>query len=314
LVLNVGFSLLYDIGDIQVYYLAAYQIAAILAGYFLAGFCTGSRKRSGLLGAAAVTLLAVTAARLPASRAAALASVPKAPEGRWEAILSAAPPGAILLSNDRNEIVPMWYYQYAQGTRPDLLGLFPLISPEPEYAHIGASARRALGTGRPVCLIKEMPGLEVAFRVDAASQPPYCIAGEWEAPPTGSPQALSPDLLLLGWEVSEQAPPPGSELVVTLYWQAQSPLLASYSSYVHLITADRQPTGAGSDHRPGGVYLPSDLWAPGQVIRDEHRFSIPPDLHPGTYRLLVGMYEYPSLKTYGQALEVGPVTVAAPAE
>jgi len=47
------------------------------------------------------------------------------------------PPGAVLVSSNRNDIMPMWYYQYVDGERPDLLGLFPLITPEyPTLGHV----------------------------------------------------------------------------------------------------------------------------------------------------------------------------------
>jgi hypothetical protein len=78
------------------------------------------------------------------------------------------PTGAVLVSNDRNEIMPMWYYQYVEGRRLDLLGLFPLIVPGPAYADVGRVLDQALASGRPVYLIKPMAGLKSKL----ASSPP----------------------------------------------------------------------------------------------------------------------------------------------
>ena len=78
----------------------------------------------------------------------------------WQAILDEPiPEAAILLSNDRNEVMPMWYYQYVEQRRPDLLGLFPLVVTDPAYANIGRVLDQALASGRPVYLIKPMDGL-----------------------------------------------------------------------------------------------------------------------------------------------------------
>lgn len=308
---NIAFNLIYAIGDIHVFYLPVYQTAAVLAGVAIAGWGAGSSLRSGVAGLVLLALLVSVGIRAPAARREAMASIPLAPAGLWDAALAAAPKDAILLSNDRNEIVPMWYAQHAEGRRPDLLGLFPLISPEPDYAHIGALATRALSTGRPVCLTKDMPGIEVGFRLEPAGSSLHCLEGLWEGPAEGVEQRLSPELLLLGVDAPGQPLRPGTDFLVTLYWQAQSPLSAPYSTYVHVLAQDGSPSWTGSDHRPGGDYLPANLWLPGQVIRDQHELAVPESALPGAYRLLVGMYEYPSLQSYGQSLIVGEFEVTS---
>ena len=45
-----------------------------------------------------------------------------------------------------------------------------------------------------------------------------------------------------------------------------------------------------SDHRPGGEHYPSSMWAVGEGLRDQHAIVLAPDLGPGPYRLLVGLY------------------------
>ena len=69
----------------------------------------------------------------------------------WEATLAQPiPQNAILVTNDRDEMMPLWYMQYVEGRRSDLTGLFPLIQPTPDWADVGATTDSALRSGRPV--------------------------------------------------------------------------------------------------------------------------------------------------------------------
>ena len=87
----------------------------------------------------------------------------------WRQLLAEpVPSGTILVSNDRDEMTPLWYYQYVDGLRRDLTGLFPLIHPSPAFADIGGVVDAALASGRPVWLVKPMPGLEVKYRLAPA--------------------------------------------------------------------------------------------------------------------------------------------------
>ena len=127
----------------------------------------------------------------------------------WEAILAEPlPPGAVLVSNDRNDIMPLWYFQYVDGVRPDLLGLFPLITPE--YPTLGPVLDLALSTERPVYLIKEMPGIEVKVEVEAEGRLWRVLgpaaAGEPAYPRRrrGWPDAVA----LVGYDLSPRSPGP----------------------------------------------------------------------------------------------------------
>ncbi len=246
---------------------------------------------------------------------------------RWQAIL-AEPllPDAVLLSNDRNEIMPLWYYQYVEGRRPDLFGLFPLITPQPEYANVGRVLDEALASGRPVYLIKPMAGL--ALKADVTPAGSLFLATANHTPPvypleTALPeititpaagQTLTETITLSGYDVW---PPPlkaGDPLTVTLHWRPTQALTVDYTSYVHLVSAEGQGL-AQSDHRPGGDYYPSSLWQPGEILRDSHRLIIPANLAPGQYRLRAGLYYQPQPGTIagmGNGVEMGSVSIEAP--
>jgi hypothetical protein len=246
---------------------------------------------------------------------------------RWQEILSEPiPTAAILLSNDRNEIMPMWYYQFVEGRRPDLLGLFPLIVPAADYADVGRILDQALASGRPVYFIKSMEGLNLKadvtqegslFRArahDASPDNPVHVAlpAVMVGPPAGGTGQES--VTLLGYDVRPAAVMPGDEVTVTLYWQTTADLTVDYTSFVHLMS-DGDSRIAQSDHQPGAVFYPSSLWQTGEVLRDEHKLAIPVDVPAGIYRLRIGMYYQPAPgKIYGMGdgVEIGMMSIKEP--
>jgi hypothetical protein len=229
---------------------------------------------------------------------------------RWQEILAEPLPWrSILVSNDRDEIMPLWYYQFVDGQRPDLNGLFPRIVPEPAYENIVRLVDDILDTGRPIYLIKEMPGLEIKYQLESFGSL-VKVAGPAVTKVADHPQrvSLSEEVLLIGYDQEPHGPQPGEELRVTLYWQTQGELEGIYSSFVHLVDEEGQRV-AGSDQQPGGVFYPTDLWQPDEVLRDEHAFTVPPETPPGRHRLLLGMYSYPSMKFLGESVLIGQIEI-----
>ncbi len=102
----------------------------------------------------------------------------------WESILAAEPPSdAILVSNDRNEIVPLFYLQTIENRAIGNTGLFPLIAPDDRFSDIGTTVQTALDAGasvepsRPVYLIKPMAGLDARFALAPATPPLVQVTG-----------------------------------------------------------------------------------------------------------------------------------------
>jgi hypothetical protein len=238
---------------------------------------------------------------------------------RWEALLAEPLPSAsILVSNDRDDMMPMWYFQYVDGVRPDLMGLFPLITPE--VSTLGQVLDLALTTGRPVYLIKEMPGIGIKVAVETEGLLWRVVEDYSTMQPAHPLQAsLAGALTLAGYDLMPPSPAPGETLRVSLYWRPQYPLQAEYHSFVHLLDASGQRI-AQSDQRPGGVYYPTTLWRVGESLRDDHLLEIPLSAAGGGYTLLAGMYalagdgSFQSLDqpvTLGQIEFEGAVPVAA---
>jgi hypothetical protein len=340
---GVAFNLAYAIGDIQVLFIPSYLLVSLWLGLGVATLAQGlaagllrwkgSAVNYGDFGQQGYRRLAQGISRLTAQGVAALTlalplvllvnhfplvdqSANTAARDTWQAILAQpVPPGAVLLSNDRNEMMPLWYYQYVEGRRPDLLGLFPLVVSDPTYSNIGGLIDQALLSQRPVYLIKAMPGLEIKAQLEpAADMPPLVrvVGPAMERPPLHPREvALAGVMRLVGYDLSPSSARPGEKLTVTLYWQPQSEIKFDYSSYVHLV--DEEGRGiTQSDLQPGGDYYPTSLWRPGEVLRDHHVLTISPDVAPGVYRLVVGMYRHPSLEPLGGPADVGLLAVKEP--
>ncbi|MBE2195565.1 MAG: glycosyltransferase family 39 protein [Anaerolinea sp.] len=111
---------------------------------------------------------------------------------------------------------------------------------------------------------------------------------------------------LVDMELTSLKLSPGDTLYLTNYWWSLRPATLDYSIFVHLWDANAQKLvaswggqpveGAWSVWKdvPGAhfsVAYPTRLWQVGELIKDEWRMLIPPDVPPGRYELRVGMFE-----------------------
>ncbi|MCO5245653.1 MAG: DUF2723 domain-containing protein [Anaerolineae bacterium] len=293
----IGFNLFYAIGDIAVFYIPAYLLACGWMAVTVAWLAEklASRGRLGRWLPAVVVLVFIALPLLVFVREAASQSRSQDTDAaeRWSALLTADPPSdAVLISNDRDDLMPLWYFQQVDGIRPDLAGVFPQLLPDPDWSNIGRVLDSALATGRPVYLIKPMPGLEILARLDdadASGLTPVLGHAVTGSPATPTDASIGDDVRLLGYDVQPAGPQPGDTLTVDLYWQASQPVDADLTSFVQLLASSDEKV-AQSDHQPGGVFYPSSMWRPGEMLLDRHELTIPADAAPGPYRLLIGLY------------------------
>lgn len=242
-------------------------------------------------------------------------------QARWQEILAQPlPHQAILLSNDRNEIMPLWYYQYVEQRRPDLQGLFPLIIPGPSYGDVGRVLEQALASRRPVYLIKPMAGLQLKADFQATGTlyqavnhtPNLTHPLDITLPEITLANQRTESVRLRGYHLTPIQPHPGDELRLTLYWQTVQDLSIAYTSFVHLENAEGQGI-TQSDHQPGGEFYPSHYWQPDELLRDEHVLTIPTDIISGTYDIRVGMYYQPQpgqVEGMGSGEIIGQLTIS----
>ncbi|HIQ04355.1 MAG TPA: DUF2723 domain-containing protein [Anaerolineae bacterium] len=305
LLAQLGFNLFYGIGDVYVLYILVYLI-------LLLWLAIGVQWLLAWLPVPSVFQIAISALTLVLPLWLVLTWFGRVAQSsnttwwdRWQAILAEPlPQRAILISNDRDEMVPLLYAQQIEGQRPDVTGLYPLIVSEPGWLNVAQVGNQALSTGRPTYLIKPMPGLELEFDMAPAGSLVQLI-GKPSAPQHAASGSLADVVDVVGYSVSGEIWP-GAKVVIDIYWRPRQPLNADYTSFVHLLDAAGKKV-AQSDHRPGGNYYPSSLWQPGEMLRDRHRLMLPARLQPGGYRLLVGMYTYPPLERLGQAVVIGEI-------
>jgi hypothetical protein len=93
---------------------------------------------------------------------------------------------------------------------------------------------------------------------------------------------------------------PGQKLRVVLEWQSLRPIQDNYKVFVQLLDAGLQVRAQGDDKAPLGGSAPTLLWFPrwreGTRITDTYVLDVPPELPPGTYPLIVGMYGFSTFK------------------
>ncbi len=82
----------------------------------------------------------------------------------------------------------------------------------------------------------------------------------------------------------------GGTLPVTLFWDVTQQPDEDYHMFLHLCRECDLPPVAGQDGPPLEGYLPTRVWLPHKPVHDERTLVLPPDLAPGRYTLLLGVY------------------------
>lgn len=93
----------------------------------------------------------------------------------------------------------------------------------------------------------------------------------------------------------------GGELKLDLYWRAEAPIRRAYNVFFHVVDGQGRIV-AQDDGPPAGGRYPTDLWEPGDRLRDRHRVDLS-RLPPGEYWVRVGLY---SLEDGQRLPAVGP--------
>lgn len=97
-------------------------------------------------------------------------------------------------------------------------------------------------------------------------------------------------ITLLGAELPAASAAPGDTLTFTLYWQADGPTLRPYTVFNHLLD-ERGELAAQQDNWPVQGQWPPTCWQPGEIVSDRYQIEVPPDMPPGTYTLVTGLYD-----------------------
>ena len=95
----------------------------------------------------------------------------------------------------------------------------------------------------------------------------------------------------------------GSTLALALDWQALTAPGTNFTQFLHFFAAADNSFVAGFDEAPFGGRFPTRDWPAGHALRDEWQVPLPPELTPGDYQLVFGLYN-------AQTLERLPLQVA----
>ncbi len=118
-------------------------------------------------------------------------------------------------------------------------------------------------------------------------------------------ELVSYDIEAVGLEKNQA--PSGRMVVVTLYWRTLASLEEDHTVFLHLVDGAGQ-LQAQQDGPPLNGRYPTYNWLPYQVIQDKIALGLGPELLPGEYQILIGMY---NLAT-GQRLAVSSANGSVP--
>jgi hypothetical protein len=102
--------------------------------------------------------------------------------------------------------------------------------------------------------------------------------------PALPPARFSGGMELLGHEAEVDS----GGVHVTLYWQTREPQSQEVTVFTHLYDETGEWV-AGHDSPPRNGTAPASTWPVGTVQADSHLISVPSDLPPGSYTLMVGL-------------------------
>jgi hypothetical protein len=275
------------------YLLPAYVLMTVVVGYGLGVFRSqksevrGTLARSGFWILNSLAILAI-----------ALLFINHFPSFRWlsqhedtraynEALLNAAPPNAILLSN-WHWATPLWYVQQVEGLRADVEVQYVYPRDE-ELAQSWMKAIEAgLQAGRPVVV-------DMFFRDQFNASPYHFIpissdAYEVRATPlTERPASFVESDIdfdgkfrIIGQQLLTPSTTAGKPLTLLVAYRVEAPLDPTMSFFVHLVNPDGTVIGQADHTVQTGKYKVGDVFV--------QRFAVTPllSVQAGEYQLLTG--------------------------
>jgi len=101
----------------------------------------------------------------------------------------------------------------------------------------------------------------------------------------------------------------GQENKFTVGWAIAAPLNKDYQLFAHLRHPISGEIVGQADGAPLDGWYPTSWWSVQKLIVDQRTFSLPPDMAPGEYNLIVGFYDLVSGQRFGSEYLLGPVKV-----
>ena len=104
------------------------------------------------------------------------------------------------------------------------------------------------------------------------------------------PARFDDQIDLQGYSLSVDRLLPGESLDLTLFWAPRGRPMRDYTVFVHILD-DQGQLRSQADSPPMAGKYPTSVWDAGEMIKDLHTLSLPPDLPAGEYRVAIGLYD-----------------------
>jgi 4-amino-4-deoxy-L-arabinose transferase-like glycosyltransferase len=118
------------------------------------------------------------------------------------------------------------------------------------------------------------------------------------------------DLALLGYDVDGSQVPLNGKLLVSLYWEGLREMETDYRIFLDLVNGVYHVWGK-QDGRPYWDGYPTNQWPKGLVLRDVREIEVWPGTPPGSYQVVISVYDPASGRWLppagGGDLVIGPI-------
>ncbi|HZQ08879.1 MAG TPA: DUF2723 domain-containing protein [Anaerolineae bacterium] len=230
---------------------------------------------------------------------------------QWESWLNSdIPTDAILLTNDRDEMTPLYYLQLVEHQRPDLIGLFPKIVPDARYSNIVSLVTQVAPSNRPIYTIKPLPALTLHYSLDSADNGLSRVDVTPLAPPqTPSNAVLGNALRVIGYSILNGSASAGKTITLGVQYKLLHRLKRDYTFSLQLFDAKDNKIAQGNDHIPGDKEYPPSKWQGDEILQDHFEVALDPNLPMGNYRVMLRVYDAADRAELGDLTEIGEITI-----
>jgi Carbohydrate family 9 binding domain-like len=134
----------------------------------------------------------------------------------------------------------------------------------------------------------DMPSEEdiKAAREHILTQPPANIQHRVDAD-------LEDKVTYLGCDVDTEVVTPGKPFTLTHYWKVNKSVGDDWRLFIHLEAPETKKNHLNADHIPINGKYPVRVWKAGEIIRDQHRVSVPQAWNASAVEIYVGLWKGP---------------------
>jgi hypothetical protein len=172
---------------------------------------------------------------------------------------------------------------------------------------------RAMTETREISLTQALPAVDGMGRATAPIVGRFKIDRPPLMPVHWQPPLASFDGIWLRDVELPATAAPGQRITVTLTYEGVQPVTTQGTAFVHLLD-ERGILAAQDDHAPMAGDYPTDLWEPGECVRETFTLDVPADA-TGTLHAVTGFYGPDEMRfetgTPDDLVTIGTIAVAA---